>query len=100
MIDDIVNKYINEFNIFGLKGKAKQMTCSHEFSLKDLKYTGVTSPKKPTTNDIKDWEKYLDDLWDGDWRDHIVKWKCKKCGKEFEGTCGLDISPKYGKIVK
>jgi hypothetical protein len=78
---------------------SKRAVCSHEFLLDDLERTGLAEPQKPTSRDCKDWEKYLDELWYGDWRKFVVRWPCRKCGKVFKAFCGLDIAPKHGRIV-
>ena len=79
----------------------RRATCRHEFELNDLERTGVTEPARPdfSNRDAKTWEAYLHELWHGDWRKHVVRWPCCKCGRVFEAFCGLDIL-KHGRIVK
>lgn len=58
------------------------------------KYTGVCLEDEHVFN--------LDELKmiDANSRYNRVSWKCSLCGTEFKAHCGLDISPKHGKIQK
>ena len=91
-----------------MREKIKQFFCQHEFKLKDLKTTGIPEPTKPsascldykTLNDFFErWQRYWDTYYHGEWVNKRVSWTCHKCKKEFFAHCGLDISPKFGRII-
>lgn len=55
--------------------RIKQKFCKHNFNIRQL------------------------EMVNRDGLNDRVKWPCAKCGKVFRAHCGLDISPKYGKIT-
>jgi len=79
-----------------LFNRLKEKFCKHEFNLNDLHITGIPEIPVPIKNDYKDYTAY----YQQDAFTKRVSWKCQKCGKVFYAHCGLDISLKYGYIVK
>lgn len=57
--------------------KIFQKWCSHQFAIEDLT---IINPES-------------------EGNDRVI-WTCDKCGKKFFAHCGLDISPKYGMVIR
>jgi len=74
--------------------------CRHEFALEDLELTGIPEPVKPTSKDYTDWKNYLDQVDKHIGHTKRVRWPCMHCGKVFFAHCGLDISPRHGKMTR
>ena len=70
---------------------AMKQTCAHEFSLTDLRLTGIPELEKPTTNGYAEWEKYFREIYTHESVTKRVAWPCCKCGEVFYAHCGLDV---------
>ena len=80
--------------------RIKQQICRHIFDLSQLEKTNIPELEIPKTRGYKEWEQYFSKLDKHESHTKRVKWPCSKCGRIFYAHCGLDISPKYGIIIR
>jgi hypothetical protein len=77
----------------------RRPACFHEFNFYDIKLTNIPMPPEPERTDYRGWEKYYSNFYKCEAITKRVEWKCCKCGNVFYAHCGLDITPKYGRMV-
>lgn len=66
--------------------------CSHEFAIDNIKLTGIPLIPVPDNNaGYVEWQKYHEEFYECEGNIKRVSSVCRKCGKEFFASCGLEL---------
>lgn len=66
--------------------------CDHEFVIDNIKLTGIPLiDPPPKYAGYAEWQKYHEDFYECEGNTKRVSSVCRKCGKEFHASCGLEL---------